>query len=206
MPDHEFFKLVLPQGEITDETWQELIRRRQYTVGRWMDKCTLQTLGHAVFFRMDKEEYHLDRCLGTRKIEITGAQGYSLNTQGVYRPLCKLSPGELERIPNFERYRLPHHLLGFTRDRKWIVVKAEMHWHGYTFDVQGVTVNEMDVDQVVKDYSIDYRRIWEFLGDTITSLYERKQEELRSLQRDAEEVLGEKQFVLALYGCVPLWW
>jgi len=206
MPDQEFFRLVLPHGELSDDQWRQLITRRQMSVCHWLDRLAFQRLGRAALFSRGEKEYCIDGLAGQESPKFVGAEGYSGATQGIFRQLQKLSPGELERLPSLMLELRPRNLLGFTRDGKWIVAEAKLCWRDRALGLESVLVEETEVARVVEEYSVDYRRIWEFLGNSLIEVCRRKEEELRHLRECAANVEGEQKYVQALYGRVALWW
>jgi len=197
MPSQKFFKAVLPHGELSDEVWRELIEWREFSLERLLDRYTPGTLGQAHLFPHDGAGRNLQAMAKGEGAIFRFAEGYSFDTQGVFRILK--TPGTI-RLGTWERLQLKFYLLGFVRGGKWIVAEAKLFEdrHGYGF--QELEVRETGVDSVVQSFSIDRRTIWEFLGKSILDIYERKSAEFESLRAQAEEVRGENEFVSNLYG------
>ncbi|MFA5184985.1 MAG: hypothetical protein WC551_00670 [Patescibacteria group bacterium] len=201
MPDHEFFKKVLPQGELSDDVWRELIGQREFTMVHLMDRYTPSTLGR---FRLGLGDD--GQCLWNmakaQNVTIQDSDGCSMSSQGVFRLLktpAIIRLGDCFRL--WDRLQQPYYLLGFTRSGKWLVAEAKLWFSSYSYELQDLKVQETAVDQVVQEFAIDRRTIWEFLGNSILDIYKRKAEEFESLRSQADQVKEEQEFVMALYGC-----
>lgn len=201
MPDQEFFKKVLSQGELSDDVWRELISRRESAMVHLMDRYTPGTLSR---FRLGLGDD--GQCLWNmakaQNVQIQESDGCSMGTQGVFRLLKTpdiIRLGDCFRL--WDRLQHPFYLLGFTRSGKWIVAEAKLWFCSYSYELQNLKVQETTVDQVVQEFAIDRRTIWEFLGNSILDIYKRKAEEFESLRSQADQVKGEQEFVMALYGC-----
>lgn len=206
MPNQGFYQLVLPEGELTRDQWRELISRRELTVGHWLEKYTFQRLGQAKYRRFEGLEFGLWEKAGSQSLEILGAPGYTLDSKGIFRALQRLSPGEFEKLsPGLTRVEQPYHILGFMRNRKWVVFEIVPRGP-LVHRIESVTAEESNVDRLVEEYSIDYYRIWAFLGKAMHELMERKQQEFQALQADVKEAEEERDFIYNLYHRVPLWW